>query len=121
MKRIVAALLLASSGVVGASAFPAPMASAADAPVLPGLHHEGAKALHGGDNRRAEQLLSSAVEAGSKDPRCYYFLGLSEWRLGRAADADRNFKKGAEIEGRDFDVFFNVSRALERIQGSERL
>jgi hypothetical protein len=96
-------------------------AEAADANVLQGLYAEGLKSFYGADYTRAGELLTTAIDAGSNDPRSYYFRGLSRLRLGKRTEADADFKRGAELEGKDFDAFFNVSRSIERIQGSERL
>lgn len=109
-------LLMVVAGVVGASS-----ARAIDGNVLLALYGEGMKAYYSGDHRLAHDTFSQAIDAGSKDPRCYYFRGLSELRLGREPDAKLDFTKGAELEAADFDVFFNVSGALQRVQGAERL
>jgi len=96
-------------------------AEAVDSAVLTAVYGEGVKAFFGGRTAEAHQTLSQAIEAGSQDPRCFYFRGLSNLRLGRTAAAQLDFTKGAAIEAKDFDVFYNVSGSLERIQGSERL
>jgi tetratricopeptide (TPR) repeat protein len=96
-------------------------ASAIDSGVLLSLYGEGMKAFYAGRYAEAHETFTQAIEAGSQDPRCYYFRGLANNRLGRGPDAQIDFKKGAELEARDFDVFYNVSGALERIQGNERL
>jgi tetratricopeptide (TPR) repeat protein len=96
-------------------------ARAIDNGILLALYGEGMKAYYGGDYRLAHDTFTQAIEAGSKDPRTYYFRGLSEMRLGREPDAKLDFTKGAELEALDFDVFFNVSGALQRVQGADRL
>ena len=95
-------------------------ADAIDDKVLASVYHEGLKAFYAGDNRSAHETLSQAIDAGSKDPRCYYIRGFANARLGRMPEAQQDFTKGAELEAQDFDVFYNVSQALERIQGPER-
>ena len=95
-------------------------ADAVDDKVLASVYHEGLKAFYAGDNRSAHETFSQAIDAGSKDPRCYYIRGFANARLGRMPEAQQDFTKGAELEGQDFDVFYNVSQALERIQGPER-
>ena len=108
--------------VVGATLLSPAMrsADAVDDKVLASVYHEGLKAFYAGDNRSAHETLSQAIDAGSKDPRCYYIRGFANARLGRMPEAQKDFTKGAELEGQDFDVFYNVSQALERIQGPER-
>lgn len=95
-------------------------ADAIDDKVLASVYHEGLKAFYAGDNRSAHATLSQAIDAGSKDPRCYYIRGFANARLGRMPEAQQDFTTGAELEAQDFDVFYNVSQALERIQGPER-
>ncbi|MBA4015758.1 MAG: hypothetical protein C0483_01080 [Pirellula sp.] len=95
-------------------------ADAVDDKVLASVYHEGLKSFYAGDNRSAHETLSQAIDAGSKDPRCYYIRGFANARLGRMPEAQQDFTKGAELEAQDFDVFYNVSQALERIQGPER-
>lgn len=99
----------------------APIAQAVDGNVLTALYGEGVKAYHAGRYAQSHETLSQAIEAGSKDPRCFYFRGLSNLKLGRGPDAGMDFQQGAAIEAADFDVFFNVSGALERVQGTDRL
>lgn len=96
-------------------------ARAIDNAILVALYGEGMKAYYAGNHRVAHDTFTQAIEAGSKDPRCYYFRGLSDLRLGREPDAKLDFTKGAELEAIDFDVFFNVSGALQRVQGADRL
>lgn len=108
--------------VIGATLLSPAMrsAGAVDDKVLASVYHEGLKAFYAGDNRSAHETLSQAIDAGSKDPRCYYIRGFANARLGRMPEAQQDFTKGAELEAQDFDVFYNVSQALERIQGPER-
>ena len=61
------------------------------------------------------------VEGGSKDPRVFYFRGLTYLKLGRPQDAAMDFRKGAELESKDINRFYNVGKALERVQGSARV
>lgn len=108
-------------GLLAVSLLLSPSAKAIDSAVLTALYGEGMKAYYAGQYSQAHETFSQAIEAGSKDPRCFYFRGLSNLRLGRGPDAGLDFQKGAAIEAVDFDVFFNVSGALERIQGTDRL
>ncbi|MGC3967335.1 MAG: hypothetical protein QM775_08180 [Pirellulales bacterium] len=93
---------------------------AIDEKVLNAVYHEGLKAFYSGNYRQSIQTLTQAIEGGSANPACYYFRGLAESRLGNGPAAQQDFTKGAELEGRDFSVFYNASQALERIQGPER-
>jgi hypothetical protein len=46
---------------------------------------------------------------------------LAYLKLGRPQEAVTDFRKGAELESKDINRFYNVGRALERVQGAERL
>ena len=84
------------------------------------LFGRGVHAFYAGEYVEAHTLLTSAIQQGTDDPRCYYFRGLAYQRLGRPEDADQDFAQGAvlEISG---ESFYPVARSLERIQGTNRL
>ncbi len=70
---------------------------------------------------KAHEYLTSAIDGGTNDPRAYYFRGLAYIKLGRPAEAELDFKNGAELESGDLNRLYNVARSLQRIQGHERL
>ncbi len=76
--------------------------------------------FHGGNFDRAYDELTNAIEAGTADPRAYYFRGLAASRLGRTAESEADFSAGAEREAVDGSTL-RVSRALQRVQGCDRL
>ena len=80
----------------------------------------GMHAYHAGDYQRSYDELSAVIEAGSRDPRAYYFRGLAALKLGRTDEAEADFEAGAarEAVGRGT---WSVSRSLERVQGCDRL
>ena len=80
----------------------------------------GIHAFYEGVFARAHDELTSAVEAGATDARAYYFRGLAALKLGRTSEAEADFALGAEREAADGSVL-RVSRALERVQGCDRL
>jgi hypothetical protein len=88
--------------------------------ILADVYNQGLKAFYAGQYTQAHDTLSQAIEGGSKDPRTFYIRGVANLRLGRQAAAKADFEHGAAIEGKDFDLFYNASSALERIQGPER-
>jgi hypothetical protein len=96
-------------------------AAAVDSGTLLAVYGEGMKAYYAGNYRQAHETFTTAIDGGCRDPRCYYFRGLSSLRLGRAPDAQLDFAEGAKLEAADFDVFYNVSGALERVQGNDRM
>jgi hypothetical protein len=89
--------------------------------VLTHQYGAGVHAYFVGDVQQAYERLTAAVQGGSKDPRVFYFRGLSYLQLGRPQEAAMDFRKGAELESRDINRFYNVGKALERVQGSARL
>jgi tetratricopeptide (TPR) repeat protein len=89
--------------------------------VLGQQYGSGVHAYFMGDAEGAYERLTAAVQGGSKDPRVFYFRGLAYLRLGRPQEATMDFRKGAELESKDINRFYNVGKALERVQGSARL
>ena len=94
---------------------------AAQEAVLAQLYGQGVHAYFAQDFVKAHELLSSAIDRGTHDPRVYYFRGLALQRLGRPEDAQADFSTGAEREAKDLNKFYNVSKALERVQGHDRV
>lgn len=80
----------------------------------------GAHAFFACDYQRAYEELSNAIQAGTQDPRAWYFRGLAALRLGRVDEAEADFSTGAERESRGLGTW-PVSRSLERVQGPDRL
>ena len=89
--------------------------------VLSQLYGNGVHAYFAGDYAKAHELLSSAISSGSRDPRCYYFRGLSYWKLGRPQEAAADFQQGAKYESGDLNRTYSVARSLERVQGAARM
>lgn len=85
------------------------------------LYGNGVHAYNGGNYLEAYNQLTAAIKNHSEDPRVYYYRGLSYLRLGRPQEADADFASAAKLEMSDIDRFYNVSKALERIQGRARL
>jgi tetratricopeptide (TPR) repeat protein len=89
--------------------------------VLAQQYGSGVHAYFAGDLQQAYDRLSAAAQAGSKDPRVFYFRGLTYLQFGRPQEAAIDFRKGAELESRDINRFYNVGKSLERVQGSARI
>lgn len=81
---------------------------------------DGMHAYHAGDYNRAYDDLTNAIEAGTDDPRSYYFRGLAALRLGRTSEAEADFITGADRELATGSIR-RVSHSLERVQGPDRL
>jgi hypothetical protein len=78
----------------------------------------GIHLLYQGRLMEAVQSFDLAA-AEWEDPRIYYFRGIAKRRLGQSEEAQIDFLIGAQLEattGRQ-----DVGRALERIQGGDRL
>ena len=67
----------------------------------------------------AEELLNEIIDAGSQDPRAYYFRGLCQ-SYGGFDVSNPDFERAAELEVEGKKVV-NVGKALERIQGPVRI
>jgi hypothetical protein len=80
----------------------------------------GIHAFHAGDFDRAYDDLTNAIEAGTNDPRSYYFRGLAALKLGRTSEAEADFTAGADREVSTGSIR-RVSQSLERVQGPDRL
>jgi hypothetical protein len=89
--------------------------------VLGEMYGRGVHSYFAGEYAHAFEQLTTAIQGGSKDPRVFYFRGLSYLKLGRPQEAKQDFKTGADLESRDINKFYNVSKALERVQGPGRI
>ena len=87
---------------------------------LAAAYGDGVHAFFAGDFDRAYEDLSQAIEAGTTDPRAYYFRGLAALRQGRSDEAEADFTEGATRESSGLGAW-PVARSLERIQGPDRL
>lgn len=83
----------------------------------------GVHAYYDADYQCSYDELSGVIEAGSNDPRVYYYRGLAALKLGRLDEAEADFQQGAnlEAEGRGGQSSRSISLALERVQGCDRL
>jgi hypothetical protein len=85
------------------------------------MYGSGVHAYFSLDYQRAYDDFTSAIDGGTTDPRCFYFRGLCYLNLGREEEAKIDFEQAARLEAEDVNQFYNVGRALERIQGNTRL
>ncbi len=98
-----------------------PAVSPGDDGIADHLYGKGVHAYFEGDFLEAHKLLTESLAAGSQDPRAYYFRGLAYSKLGRDEEAEQDFSKGAALESSDIDRLYNISKALERVQGVDRM
>ncbi len=106
--------------LVGGLAWLGAASTQAQDAVLTQAYGVGVHAYFSGDYVKTYEQLTAVIKGGSKDPRTYYFRGLAGLRLGRTQEAERDFQRGAELESRDANKFYNVSKSLERVQGEGR-
>ncbi len=72
-----------------------------------------------GDSANAAQLLTEVIDAGSLDPRAFFFRGLCQ-SYGGVDTTNPDFEKAAQLEIEGKKVV-NIGKALERIQGPTRV
>ncbi len=92
----------------------------ADDALLEQFYGNGVHAYNQGDFRGAQDALTAAIKGGTNDPRAFYFRGLTYLQMGQVAEAQADFKGGAEREVGDSANFYPVNQSLERIQGRSR-
>lgn len=108
-------IVIAASALIGTTS----SVSAADA-VLDEFYGRGVHRYFAGDYQSAYEMLSSAIENGSQDPRAFYFRGLALIATGRIDEAASDWSVGARYEAQGtFDL--SVGRSLARIQGPARV
>lgn len=99
----------------------APQVTFAEDAVLAEIYGRGVHAFFAGRYEDAEETLSDAIAQGSKDPRVYYYRGLTKFSLGRLDEANADFALGAKEEVQDVALTTLASRSLARVQGGPRL
>ena len=72
-----------------------------------------------GDSMLASDLLTEVIDAGSLDPRAFFFRGLTQ-SYGGADMNNPDFERGAQLEIEGKKVV-NIGKALERVQGPVRI
>jgi tetratricopeptide (TPR) repeat protein len=117
--RLAGLVACAGTAAVWASAAAAAQPSIESLPLAAAYGH-GVHAYFAGDFERAYEDLSQAIEAGTTDPRAYYFRGLAAIRQGRGDEAEADFTEGATRESAGLGAW-PVARSLERVQGPDRL
>ncbi|MDR2641785.1 MAG: hypothetical protein LBC74_03210 [Planctomycetaceae bacterium] len=87
------------------------------------LYGKGVHAFFDGNYKEAIAIFEKVEYLASEDPRPYFFAALARYRLDtNSEDADKYFKKAAILEWQGKSVReYDVSEALRRIQGKERL
>jgi len=107
-------------GFAGALPVHAAQGTPADPLAVSTAYGAGVHAFHSLDYARAHHDFTAAIEAGTDDPRAFYYRGLAALKLGRTDEADADFADGASREAAGAGSLA-ISRALERVQGPDRL
>jgi hypothetical protein len=106
-------------GVLAIGCLSASSAPAQEA-VMDEFYGQGVHNFYDRDFFQAMNNLSVAIDGGSRDPRAYYYRGLTKLRSGDTRGAHEDLQMGSLLESSDVDQFYPVSRSLERVQGSDR-
>ena len=85
------------------------------------LYGQGVHAYYNGDYESAVRYLTATISKNTDDPRSYYFRGLAHAKLGNDEASLKDLKKGAAVEALDNRGVYQISAALQRIQGQPRL
>src|SRR5688500_7373763 len=91
-------------------------ASAQPSSEMTEVYGRGVHAYFGGQSDDAEAQFTQVIDAGSRDPRVFYFRAMSRIRAGRQQEAASDMRIGAAHEAVDPGIGSEVSRALSRIQ-----
>ena len=111
---------VAIPGLVALSGMTPSMARADEPLGVAASYGAGVHAYYDGNYQAAYDALTAAIEAGTLDPRAYYYRGLTSIKLGKIDDEiNGDFAEGASREtmGRGG---ISISRSLERVQGRDR-
>ncbi|QDT13762.1 hypothetical protein [Planctomycetes bacterium K23_9] len=106
--------------LVCASTTIAPQTASSQDAVLAEIYGRGVHSFYAGRYDEARQLFSSAINAGSKDPRAYYFRGIVSTMTGSSYEAESDWQQGAQLEASG-KTTVAIGRSLSRFQGSGRL
>jgi len=96
-------------------------AHAQQSPELKSLYGRGVHSFFSNQVSHAERQFTSVIDAGSTDPRVYYFRSMARLRMGLTEEAQSDMRIGASYEARRPGDRAAVSKSLQRLQGSGRL
>lgn len=83
-------------------------------------YHDGLHDFFLGDYGAALRAFGAAIERNPRDARYFYFRALAHRRQGDQEKAALDAKEGWMLERQEMPTTYEVSQALERIQGSDR-
>ncbi len=114
------ATVLLSAFLVGAVLAGVPELHAQDSAELSAIYGRGVHAYFANQSHQAEQHFTQVIQAGSSDPRVFYFRAVVRMRMGRQHEAESDMQVGANYEARNPGRIGSISKALERVQGHSR-
>ena len=85
------------------------------------IYGMGVHSYFSGNPSDAEAVLGTAIEAGTQDPRVYYFRGLARLAQKNTEGATEDFTAGAKLEASPDSAPVSVNSSLMRVQGAARL
>lgn len=95
-------------------------AAAQNSPEFMEVYGRGVHEYFANHTTKAERLFTEVINAGSTDPRVYYFRAMARMRLRRQYEAENDMRMGAAYEARDPGNQHSIGIALQRIQGDQR-
>ncbi|RIK87194.1 MAG: hypothetical protein DCC67_02185, partial [Planctomycetota bacterium] len=112
--RFLLAAVVLGAGLSGSRA------SAQYAGEMTELYGRGVHSYFAGRLHEAEQQFTDVINAGTSDPRVYYFRAMARLRTGRSYEAAEDLRIGAMYEARDPGGASQIGQSLARIQGPGR-
>lgn len=88
---------------------------------LADLYGEGVHLYNAGRHADALELFDRVIDAGTVDPRVYYYRGFTNFALGNDEAGVTDFEAGANLEAGDQATVLLVNQSLMRVQGSLRV
>lgn len=84
-------------------------------------YQAGVGAYLSGRFDQAEQQLTAAIDASPRDPRPYFYRGLTRLALDKRAEGMDDLEQGATLELAAGYAYSTIDRALAAVQGEPRL
>ena len=78
------------------------------------LYGRGVHSYFANQTSQAEQQFTAVIDAGSTDPRVYYFRGMARLRMGLQEEAQNDMHAGAIFEARRPGDRVTISKSLQR-------
>ncbi len=89
-------------------------------PDMTAVYGRGIHAYFANRTSQADAYFTQVINAGSQDPRVFYFRAMARLRAGRQYEAQQDMQLGAMFEARDPGASGSIGQALTRIQGRNR-